>query len=144
MTTSDDELVQRAGDFLTAALTSYGDQVLHQEELPSKGAAANVGLRLLQTTARHVDDQQRAVLEGVVVDAAEEPADQLAASALLHQIARALRKHPGLGRELAALLPTDRPDAGVKVIAKGDRSVAAGGNIGIAITGDGVRRPPTR
>lgn len=142
MTETNDELVERAGDFLTAALTSYGDQVLRQEEVASKGAAANIGLRLLQTTARHVDDQERDVLEGIVVDAAQEPHNKFAASALLHQIWRALRANPELGRELAALLPSDDPKAGVKVVAKGNRSVAAGGNIGIAITGDGVPRPP--
>lgn len=142
MTETNDELVERAGGFLTAALTSYGDQVLRQEEIASKGAAANIGLRLLQTTARRVDDQDRAALQGLVEDAAEQPDNKIAGAALLHQIWRALRKDPELGRELAALLPSDGRDAGVKVIAKGNRSVAAGGNIGIAITGDGAPRPP--
>jgi hypothetical protein len=141
MAATHDEFVQEAGGFLTAALTSYGDQVLHQEEIASKGAAANIGLRLLQTTARHADEQGRASLQELVEDAAGEPDDKDAAAALRHRISRAVRKDPELGRELAALLPADGRGAGVTVIAKGERSVAAGGDIGFVITGD-VTRPP--
>ncbi len=138
------EFVQEAGPFLTAALASYGDQVLTHEEVASKSAVANIGLRLLQATARRVDAKGRDALQTAVEEATEEPENEDASATLRQQIRRAVRNDPDLGRELAALLPADGRGAGVTVIAAGDRSVAAGGNIGTVITGDGVRRPPKR
>ncbi|PWI16210.1 hypothetical protein DI272_20100 [Streptomyces sp. Act143] len=120
--------VQTMGPFLTEALSAYGDGLLDGGEIATASEAAGIGRQLVRTAYRRTDDLGRALL-------AEAVAEGASAEVLGDPIRRALRKDPELERELAALLPGGA--GGTTVIASGERSVAAGGNIGIAITGDG-------
>lgn len=136
------QLVGQAGPYLTAAVVAYGTGVLTRAESAAVEATANIGRRMLQAVWHRRDEQGRAELESAVADAAEEPSDEDAAAALRQQIKRALREDAELLRELAGLLPSGG-GGGVTVTASGTRAIAAGGNIGVAITGDGhdVPRP---
>lgn len=136
------QLVGQAGPYLTAAVVAYGTGVLTRAESAAVEATANIGRRMLQAVWQHRDEQGRAELESALTDAAEEPGDEDASAALRQQIKRALREDPNLLRELAGLLPP-RPTGGITVTASGPRSIAAGGNIGTAITGDGHTPPRT-
>jgi hypothetical protein len=127
------EFAQGLGPFLREALGAYGDDVLTGEEVAPASPVADVGRRVLRATYDRGDALGRELLEDAVREA-EQGAD--AAEVLTPPLQRALRKDPGLESELAALLPK----GGTTVIASGERSVAAGGNIGIAITGDGHGR----
>ena len=71
-----------------------------------------------------------------VQEAVAEPGNEDAVGELRQAIRRALRKHPALEGELAALL-AGAGGGTTTVIASATRSIAAGGNIGVAITGDG-------
>ncbi|MER6182450.1 hypothetical protein [Streptomyces sp. NPDC001652] len=135
------EFVQGMTPFLRESLGAYGDGVLSGEAAAgaSGTAAAEVGRGLLRATYRRVDERGREGLEEAIQEAAAEPGNEDAVGALRQEIRRALRKHPELEGELAALLPGG--GGGTTVIASGARSVAAGGNIGIAITGDGHGSP---
>jgi hypothetical protein len=128
-------LVEQAGPVALTALGVYGAGVLHRAEEAAVDATANLGRRILQAVWRRRDAQGRAALESAVRDAADEPGDEDAAGALRQQIKRALREDPELVRELAALLPPHRA-GGAVVTASGERSVAAGRDIGVVITGD--------
>lgn len=75
-----------------------------------------------------------------VADAAAEPDDEDASAALRQQMKRALREDEELRCELAALLPRQE-NRGVTVTASGPRSIAGGGSIRVAITGDGHTAP---
>jgi hypothetical protein len=136
------EFVQGMTPFLRESLGVYGDEVLTGEAAAgaSGAAAAEVGRGLLRATYRRVDVRGREGLEEAVQEAAAEPGNEDAVGALRQEIRRALRKHPELEGELAALLPGGGGGT-TTVIASGTRSVAAGGNIGIAITGDGHGSP---
>ncbi|WP_067025347.1 hypothetical protein [Streptomyces dysideae] len=136
-----DDFVQDAGPFLTEALTSYGDEVLNHAEVATKGTAANIGLRLLQTTAARGGERVRNRLRDAVEDAVAAPGNTDAAGAVRQAIRAAASKDPELEKELKALLPAYAGNR-VTVIASGERSVAAGRDIGIAITGDGHLRKP--
>lgn len=130
------QLMEQAGPLALAALGAYGAGVLERAEDTAVDATANLGRRILQVVWRRRDARGRTELEAAVRDAADEPADEDAAGALRQQVKRALRDDPQLVAELAVLLGTSRPGA-VTVTASGERSVAAGGDIGIAVTGDG-------
>lgn len=127
------EFAQGLGPFLREALGAYGDGVLTDAEVAPASPAADAGRRVLRTTYDRGDALGRELLEDAVREVTQ-GAD--AAEVLTQPIQRALRKDPGLEGELAALLPRDGPT----VVASGERSIAAGGNIGIAITGDGHGR----
>ncbi|MFJ2234542.1 hypothetical protein [Streptomyces sp. NPDC087859] len=131
---ADAEFVQGMTPFLRESLGVYGDEVLTSAAVAGAGAGAEVGRELLRTTHRRVDERGREGLTEAVREAAAEPGNEDALGVLRQEIRRALRKHPELEGELAALLPSG---GGTTVIASGARSIAAGGNIGIAITGDG-------
>ncbi|WP_149823545.1 hypothetical protein [Streptomyces tailanensis] len=131
------QLVGQAGPYLTAAVVAYGTGVLTRAESAAVEATANIGRRMLQAVWHRRDEQGRAELESAVADAAREPSDGDASAALRQQIKRALREDAELLRELAGLLPS----GGVTVTASGTRAIAAGGNIGVAITGDGHTTP---
>ena len=134
------QLVGQAGPYLTAAVVAYGTGVLTRAESAAVEATANIGRRMLQAVWQRRDAQGRAELESAVTDAAEEPEDDDASAALRQQLKRALREDAELLRELAGLLP-QAGTGGVTVTASGNRSIAAGGNIGVAITGDGHTAP---
>lgn len=131
---ADAEFVQGMTPFLRESLGVYGDEVLTGEAAAGAGAGAEVGRGLLRATHGRVDERGREGLAEAVREAAAEPGNEDALGVLRQEIRRALRKHPELEGELAALLPSG---GGTTVIASGARSIAAGGNIGIAITGDG-------
>ncbi|KKD04082.1 hypothetical protein TN53_31645 [Streptomyces sp. WM6386] len=134
---ADAEFVQGMTPFLRESLGAYGDGVLTGEPAAgASGTAAEVGRELLRATFRRVDERGREGLEEAVQEAAAEPGNEDAVGALRQEIRRALRKHPELEGELAALLPGGGGGT-TTVIASGARSIAAGGSIGIAITGDG-------
>ncbi|MFF4270965.1 hypothetical protein [Streptomyces sp. NPDC001536] len=129
------EFVQGMTPFLRESLGVYGDGVLTGEAaVGASGTAAEVGRGLLRATYRRVDERGREGLSEAVQEASAEPGNEDALGVLRQEIRRALRNHPELERELAALLPNGGTTT---VIASGDRSIAAGGNIGVAITGDG-------
>ncbi|GHH82318.1 hypothetical protein GCM10017771_06150 [Streptomyces capitiformicae] len=136
MSTEIGQLVGQAGPYLTAAVVAYGTGVLTRAESAAVEATANIGRRMLQAVWHRRDDQSRAALESAVADAAAEPEDDDASAALRVQIKKALREDEELRRELASLLPSGSTGT-VTVTASGTRAIAAGGNIGIAITGDG-------
>lgn len=131
---ADAEFVQGMTPFLRESLGVYGHEVLTGEAVAGAGAGAEVGRGLLRATYDRVDERGREGLVEAVREAAAEPGNEDAVGVLRQEIRRALRKHPDLEGELAALLPSG---GGTTVIASGVRSIAAGGNIGIAITGDG-------
>lgn len=136
------QFVGQASPYLTAAVVAYGTGVLTRAESAAVEATANIGRRMLQAVWHRRDEQGRAELESAVTDAAEEPSDEDAAASLRQQIKRALREDAELLRELAGLLPSGSGGGGgVTVTASGTRAIAAGGNIGIAITGDGHTAP---
>ncbi|MDX2826142.1 hypothetical protein PV416_35030 [Streptomyces ipomoeae] len=142
MSTEINHLVGQASPYLTAAVIAYGSGVLTREESAAVEATADIGHRMLRAAWHHRDEQGRAALESAVADAAAEPEDDDAAGALRQQIKKALREDAELRRELTSLLPTPTGDAGgTTVTASGPRSIAAGGNIGVAITGDGHTAP---
>ncbi|MES5821855.1 hypothetical protein [Streptomyces sp. RG80] len=132
---ADVEFVQGMTQFLRESLGVYGDEVLTGEAVAGAGAGAEVGRGVLRATYGRVDERGREGLVEAVQEAAAEPGNEDALGVLRQEIRRALRKHPELEGELAALLPGG--GSGTTVIASGARSIAAGGNIGIAITGDG-------
>lgn len=134
------QLVGQAGPYLTAAVVAYGTGVLTRAESAAVEATADIGRRMLQAVWRRRNEQGRAELESAVADAAEEPSDEDASAALRQQLKRALREDAELLRELAGLLPSTGNGA-VTVTASGPRSIAAGGDIGVAITGDGHSAP---
>ncbi|MFE4696376.1 hypothetical protein ACFRIC_04725 [Streptomyces sp. NPDC056738] len=138
------ELVDQATPYLSAALTTYGAAVLSRAEEAAVGAAvegtAGLGQRILHLVWRRRDEEGRAVLEGAVATAVEEPDDVDAAGALRHQLKRALREDAELVRELAALLPVS---GGATVNASGTRAIGAQ-HIGIAASGDNTTIHPPK
>ncbi|MFF5498132.1 hypothetical protein [Streptomyces aquilus] len=120
--------------YLRASLGAHGERVLDSEGVPVVPGSAEVGRRMLRATHRRGDERGREALAEAVAEAVAEPGNEDALGALRQVIRRALSKDPGLEGELAALLPGGGAPT---VIAAGERSIAAGGNIGVAITGDG-------
>ncbi|SNX61894.1 hypothetical protein SAMN06272735_3644 [Streptomyces sp. TLI_55] len=120
--------------YLRASLGAHGERVLDSEGVPVVSGPAEVGRRMLRATHRRGDERGREALAEAVADAVAEPGNEDALGALRQLIRRALSKDPGLEAELAALLPHRTASV---VVASGERSIAAGGNIGVAITGDG-------
>ncbi|WP_327728746.1 hypothetical protein OG250_21020 [Streptomyces sp. NBC_00487] len=142
MSTSIAEVVGQASPYLTAAVVAYGTGVLTREESAAVETTANIGRRMLRAAWQHRDEQGRAALESAVADAAAEPEDEDATGSLRQQIKKALRNDAELLRELAALLPSPSGNSGGRTVtASGPRSIAAGGNIGTAITGDDHSAP---
>ncbi|MEU6374343.1 hypothetical protein [Streptomyces sp. NPDC046909] len=138
---ADAEFVQGMTPFLKESLGVYGNDVLTGGARASESPAAGVGRGLLQATYRRVGQRGREGLADAVREAVAEPGNEDAVGVLRQEIRRALRQHPELEGELAALLPGGGGPTTV-VVASGERSVAAGGGIGIAITGDGHGHGP--
>jgi hypothetical protein len=125
------ELVQQAGPSVAAALGAYGAGVLERAEDAAVDATANLGRRILHAIWRRRDVRGREDLEAAVREAVAEPDNEDAGAALRQQIKRTLQEDPDLVREVSGLLP---PGGGVT--SSGVRSVAAGGSIRAAVTGD--------
>ncbi|MFE9415490.1 FxSxx-COOH system tetratricopeptide repeat protein [Streptomyces griseofuscus] len=124
--------VGQSGPYVAAALSAYGAGVLTRAEAGAVEATANVGRRLLQAVWKRQGERDRVQLETAVQEAVDEPGDADAAAALRQLIKRALREDEDLLREVVGLVP----DGGGSIVASGERSVAAGRDIGIAVTGD--------
>ncbi|MFI5528266.1 hypothetical protein ACIA8O_06850 [Kitasatospora sp. NPDC051853] len=139
MSTEIVQLVEQAGPYLTAAVTSYGTAVLTRTEDSAVEATANLGHRILQSLFHRGSAASRATLETAVQDAAEDPADTDAAATLRQQLKRALREDPALRAELATLLGPAPTAAPVTITASGERSVAAHIISGTVSTGDTLR-----
>ncbi|AKJ13114.1 hypothetical protein ABB07_24690 [Streptomyces incarnatus] len=134
------ELVEQAGPYLSAAVGAYGAGVLSRAEDAAVETTANLGRRILQAVWRRRGEQGQAELQAAVQDAADDPQDSDAASALRQQLKRALREDAPLRDELAAMLSA--AGAGpVNVTASGQRAIAAQ-TITTAITGDNVTLRP--
>jgi hypothetical protein len=131
----DTEIVQfmeQAGPYMTAAIGAYGGAVLSRAEDAAVDATANLGRRMLRAVW-HRRTGQKAELERVVREVAEDPNDTDAVGSLRNQIKRAVREDPDLLRELADLLDAAPPGS---VIASG-RAAVATGRAGTAVSGDG-------
>ncbi|WP_435131690.1 hypothetical protein [Actinacidiphila sp. bgisy144] len=129
------EFTDQVGPAIDAALAAYGTAVLTRAEEAAVGATANLGRRVLARIWRRGAPRAQVVLEDAVQNAAEHPSDDDAAQVLRAQIRRALAGDAELLEELAALLPAT-PAGPNRVDASGARAVAAGGDIGTAVTGD--------
>jgi len=118
---------------LTAAIGTYGREVLVRVEEAAGDATVHLGLRLL-ARLRRGEGKARAAVEEAVADVAQNPGDEDFQAALRAQVKKALSRDPELARDLAGLLR----EGGVTVTAAGDRAVAVGHNAGIVSTGDGA------
>jgi hypothetical protein len=131
----DTEIVQfmeQAGPYMTAAIGAYGGAVLSRAEDAAVDATANLGRRMLRAVW-HRRTGQRAELERVVQEVAEDPNDTDAVGSLRNQIKRAVREDADLLRELADLLAAAPPGS---VMAFG-RAAVATGKADTAVSGDG-------
>ncbi|MEU2425337.1 hypothetical protein ABZ619_30705 [Streptomyces sp. NPDC007851] len=143
MSTEIVELVEQVTPYVSTAVTAYGAAVLSRAEEAAVGSAvegtAGLGRRILQLLWRRREEGERAELERVVGEAADEQDDTYSAAVLGRLLRRALEDDPGLREELSAILPA--PAAGpVTITASGERSIAAQ-HITTAITGDGHTPP---
>ncbi|WP_405796509.1 hypothetical protein [Streptomyces longwoodensis] len=133
------QLVEQAGPYLTAAVGAYGAAVLTRAQDAAADATVGLGQRILQLLWRRGEESDRAELERVVDEAADEQDDAYSTAVLSRLLRRALEDDLELREELSALLPA--PAAGaVTITASGERSIAAQ-HIGTAITGDGHTPP---
>ncbi len=134
----DTEIVQfmeQAGPYMTAAIGAYGGAVLSRAEDAAVDATANLGRRMLRA-GWHRRTGQRAELERVVQEVAEDPNDTDAVGSLRNQIKRAVREDADLLRELADLLAAAPPGPGSVIANKfRDRAAVATG-AGTAISGN--------
>ncbi|MFF1795152.1 hypothetical protein ACFVXQ_13200 [Kitasatospora sp. NPDC058263] len=105
------QLVEQAGPYLAAALSTYGTTVLHRAEDAAADATANLGRRLLQTVWQRRSGTGQAALEDAVHEAAGDTEDMDAAAALRQQVKRALREDDELRAELAGLLASSAAPA---------------------------------
>ncbi|WP_221348270.1 hypothetical protein [Streptomyces beigongshangae] len=133
MSTEVVQVMEQAGPYVTAALAAYGGAVLHRAEDAAVEATANRGRRVLQAVWRRCSPGGRTQLEEAVQGVAEEPDNPDAQAVLRQQVRRALREDTELLREITELLPVSHS---TNVTASGNRSIAAKGISGIAITGD--------
>jgi len=118
---------------LTAAIGTYGREVLVRVEESAGDATAHLGLKLL-ARLRRGNGKTGAAVDEAVADVAQNPGDEDFHAALRAQVKKALSRDPELARDLAGLLG----QAGVTVTATGDGAVAIGHNAGIVSTGEGA------
>lgn len=128
------QFVEQAGPYLTAAIGAYGAAVLTRAEDAAVDATANLGRRMLRAVW-HRRAGQRAELERVVYEVAEDPNDTDAIGSLRNQIKRAVREDADLLRELADLLAAAPPGSVIANTFR-DRAAVATGWAGTAISGD--------
>jgi hypothetical protein len=127
------ELAAATGPYVTAVVSAYGRGVVDRLADESADAAADATLGLGRRLLRRLLASGRApMIEAAVGDLAEEPADEDFRAALRGQVKKALAADQGLAVEVAGLLAA----AGVRVVASGDRSIAAQTISGVASTGE--------
>ncbi len=127
-------LAGTAVKFVIAVARQYGAAVLDhvEDEATDAAADATVGLgrRLLRRLLRRPESS--AAIGSAVTDVAEHPDEEDYTAALRVQIRKALDADPQLADEVSGMLT----NAGVSIVASGDRAVAAQNISGIVITGD--------
>jgi hypothetical protein len=130
------QFMEQAAPYMTAAIGAYGAAVLSRAEDVAADATANLGRRMLHAVW-HRRTGQRAELERVVQEVAEDPDDMDAISSLRNQLKRAVREDADLLRELAELLAAAPPGSVIGNRFR-DRTAVATGRAGIAVSGDSV------
>jgi len=127
-------LAGTAVKFVIAVARQYGAAVLDhvEDEATDAAADATVGLgrRLLRRLLGRPESS--AAIGSAVTDVAEHPDEEDYTAALRVQIRKALDADPQLADEVSGMLT----NAGVSIVASGDRAVAAQNISGIVITGD--------
>jgi hypothetical protein len=127
-------LAGTAVKFVIAVARHHGSAVLdHMEDDASDAAAdATVGLgeRLLRRLLGR--PESRAAIGAAVTDVAEHPDEEDYTAVLRVQIRKALEADPQLAGEVSGMLT----NAGVSIVASGERAVAAQDISGIVVTGD--------
>lgn len=118
---------------LTAAVGTYGREVLVRTEETAGDATVRLGLKLL-ARFRRGQGQAGAAVQAAVADVADSPGDEDFRAALRAQVKRALSGDPELAVDIEGLLRA----AGTAVTATGARAAAVGQNTGIVSTGDGA------
>jgi hypothetical protein len=127
-------LAGTAVKFVIAVARQYGAAVLDHVEDDATDAAADatvtVGRRLLRRLLGR--PESRDAIGSAVTDAAEHPDEEDYTAVLRVQIRKALEADPQLASDVAGMLA----NAGVSIVASGDRAVAAQDISGIVLTGD--------
>jgi hypothetical protein len=123
-------LAGQAVPYMAAAAAAYGGAVLAKVRDDAASATVGLGHRLLQRVFGGRGEGQE--LPESVQNLVLYPQDDDAVAALRLAVRQALRGDPGLAADVRALLS----EAGVTVVASGERSVAAGEISGIVVTGD--------
>jgi hypothetical protein len=116
--------------FASAAAAAYGGAVLAKVRDDAADATVGLGRRLLQRIFG-VRGHGEALPEAVA-DVVADPADEDAVAALRLAVRKALAADAGLQGEVRDMLA----QAGVSVMASGERSIAAQVISGVAVTGD--------
>jgi hypothetical protein len=118
---------------ITAAVQAYGTGILAKLEEAAADATVGLGGRLLR---RFVDaTHQPEVIEGAIVDLAEDAGDEDCVAALRLHIRKALAADP----QLAAAVAEEVKMAPASIVASGERAAAAQYLSGIVVTGDGAQ-----
>jgi hypothetical protein len=123
-------LAAEVAPYASAAVGAYGGAVLSKVRDEAADATVGLGRRLLQRIfgTRREDE----ALPGPVADVVADPADDDALAALRLAIRKELAASPQLQGEVRLMLT----QAGVRVTAAGERSVAAQVISGVVATGD--------
>ena len=116
--------------YASAAAAAYGGAVLAKVRDDAADVTVGLGRRLLQRIfgTRGQDE----ALPEPVADVVADPADEDAVAALRLAVRKALAADAGLQGEVRDMLA----QAGVSVMASGERSIAAQVISGVAVTGD--------
>ncbi len=125
-------LAAEAVPYASAAAAAYGGAVLAKVRDDSADATVRLGHRLLQRIFGTRREGEPLPLPEPLADLVADPRDEDAVIALRLAIRRALAADTKLQDEVRHLLTR----AGVSVTASGERSIAAQGISGVAVTGD--------
>jgi hypothetical protein len=116
--------------YASAAAAAYGGAVLAKVRDDAADVTVGLGRRLLQRIFGTRGEDE--ALPGPVADVVADPADEDAVAALRLAVRKALAADAGLQGEVRDMLA----QAGVSVMASGERSIAAQVISGVAVTGD--------
>jgi len=127
----DGSVVDAASAAISSAIGAYGHGVLSRAEDAAADETVRLGQRLLARLRGAQKDRDQ--IDQVVADVARRPGhDSRAAVRAL--IIHAVEADPSLAADLRAIVQ----DAGARIIASGERSVAVQHNSGVISTGDGA------
>ncbi|MFG1837938.1 hypothetical protein ACGFH8_05790 [Micromonospora sp. NPDC049175] len=119
--------------YVAATVGAYGAAVVDRLQDAAADASVGMGGRLLRRLLRR--HESAPAVRAAAVDLAEDPADEDRLAALRLQIRKALASDPNLAADVAQMLE----QAGVRVTASGERSIAAQTISGVAVTGNGAQ-----